>query len=713
MHTPTSSRTPASRYFAALAMTGFMLFIFTSPGLSQTLDWARTIGANGFDVAQATTADNAGNVYTTGFFSTTVDFDPGPGVDLHSGNDDLFVQKLDSSGNFVWAYTYGLNGSDGGKSIITDDSGNVYVSGNYTGRIFVLKLNSNGTLSWIKMMGNSSVFLDNAGLSIALDDSANIYVSGRYRDSVDFDPGTGIEMHTANGALDAFVLKLDSSGIFGWVKTFGGIDNDEAIGITVDGTDNLFVTGYFKDSVDFDPDTGYAVYAANCAQAIFIQKLDLSGNLVWVKVISADGAGWSITTDAQGNIYVSGEFITTYDFDLGPGITLLTNMGYMDLFVLKLDSAGDFVFAKSIGGTQHDRAHDLAVDADGHIFFTGDFRESVDFDPGPGVEIHAAQGFNGSPDWFIEELDSAGNFVWAATFGDGFVDEAYSLSLFNGAIYVVGYFYGSIDFDPGIDTVIYTGSFGDIFVARYGQCQGNPQLGTISGPSSVCSGTANTYSVPSLSGAFSYTWTLPGGWTGTSSTNSITATATTSGTITVTATNLCGGSNLQTFAVAVNPSPVTSLTSYYPATCINWTTNTLTGLPAGGTYSGAGVTGNNFDPSAAGWGNHPVSYSYTDSMGCSDTSTIFIVVNYCTGTAELVAGGIIVYPNPFTDHINILAKANGDYQLHVYDAFGKMVFGETGNCEFVQLSLEGLPPGAYILQCEIADGIFRQKIIKQ
>jgi hypothetical protein len=234
--------------------------------------------------------------------------------------------------------------------------------------------------------------------------------------------------------------------------------------------------------------------------------------------------------------------------------------------------------------------------------------------------------------------------------------------------------------------------------------------GTISGSASICDGSSNTYSITAVPGATSYIWTLPGGWSGTSTTNSINTTASgTSGNITVAADNTCGTSSSQTLVVTVNPLPTVNFNySGQDTVCINHSLQILNGgTPVGGTYSGTGVTGTNFDPNAAGLGTHNITYSYTDANLCSNTDIITITVIGCTGIDPSGANEIVVYPNPFTNSIS-LSGIEGITEVKLYNALGEIlsnwIITEGNNI----INTENLRSGIYFLTI----GTTTKKIIK-
>ncbi|MCB9335951.1 MAG: SBBP repeat-containing protein, partial [Flavobacteriales bacterium] len=234
---------------------------------------------------------------------------------------------------------------------------------------------------WVKSFGGSSL---NDGYSITVDDSGNVYTTGYFIGTGDFDPGTGIANLTSTGIQDVFVQKLDASGNFLWAKSFGGSYNDYGRSITVDVSGNVYTTGYFIGTGDFDPGADTTNLTSSGGYDIFIQKLDASGNFLWAKSFggNSEDRGESTTIDDSGNVYTTGYFHNTADFDPGADTANLTSAGFRDIFVQKLDASGNFLWAKSFGGNSNDYGRSITVDASGNVYITGTFEESVDFDPG-------------------------------------------------------------------------------------------------------------------------------------------------------------------------------------------------------------------------------------------------------------------------------------------------------------------------------------------
>lgn len=485
------------------AIALFFLQIATTYAQTQTFQWAKGWGGgtnasiNGKNIA----TDVAGNVYTTGSFTDTVDFDPGSDTFnlISIGGDDFFISKLDVDGNLGWVKQFENNvgAIDAGKAITTDASGNIYTVGLFSGTIdfdpgpntfnlttamyyediFILKLDASGNFVWAKKIAGSG---NGVPQDIKVDGSGFVYITGELSGTMDFDPGTNTSNLVSAGQFDVFVLKLNNQGDFIWAKQVGGQSYEYSYTLTLDASGNIYTAGWFVDSVDFDPGSGThnLITSNNNNSDIFILKLNPSGDFVWVKHI---GGSWtdvvySLTTDASGSLYATGYFSDTADFD--PGVGTFNLMAYSsaseDAFVLKLDATGNFVWVKQMGGIAGEQGHSVFLDASGNIYTTGHFHSMGDYDPGAGT-FNLIPGPGYSTSVFISKLNASGNFVWAKQVGrtGGSFGMLGTVIDPSDNIYVYDYFGDTLDCDP--DSAVFNliphrqNTDRDVFVLKLGQ----------------------------------------------------------------------------------------------------------------------------------------------------------------------------------------------------------------------------------------------------
>ncbi len=286
---------------------------------------------------------------------------------------------------------------------------------------------------------------------------------------------------------------------------FGGSTSPDGINaIAVDANGNIYTTGVFVGTVDFDPGAGIDNRtSAGGSRDIFVQKLDANGNLVYVWTFgdTAVDFGTAITVDDSGNVYVGGSFRGTVDFDPGVGAANRTSTGEEDIFILKLDSAGDFSYVAAVQGVDQKRVSDLVLDNGGSVYATGYFSGSADFDPSVVVDTRTSAGGN---DIYVLKLDAAGGLVFAQTMGGVDSDIGHGIALDSmGSIYTTGCFAGTADFDPGVGVENLSGTgLDNIYVQKLDSTGANVYARAMSGAGGENCGLAiavdsagNTYSV--------------------------------------------------------------------------------------------------------------------------------------------------------------------------------------------------------------------------
>lgn len=491
---------------------------------STVFSWANAAGGTGDDVAESVVTDASGNIYTVGNFASIVDFDSGPGTSTlaSAGSTDIFILKQNPSGSFLWVKQVGSSGADIANSVALDPSGNILITGSFSGVVdfnpgtavanqtvisgtdgFVLKLDQNGNYLWAGAFGGNS---NDAGEAICTNSLGEVYVSGFFSSGVDFDPGFLQVIAMTVGGDDIYVLKLNANGTFSWVKTIGGTATDRGLSIA-SSTAGVRVTGYFQGVADFDPAATTYTMNSNGSNDAFVCALSHAGVFQWAYQMGGTGAdnGIDIAINAQQEILLTGSFNGVADFDPSTNTSTLQSNGSTDVFVAKYGNGTGLLWVKSFGASFADRPVALALDANSNVYTSGVFRSTVAF--GPSATVTA----NGSGDnVYIHKLTSAGAFDWVKTFGGdaGSAIDPFNMAVDNSnGVITVGEFDGTIDFntETGTYTISSMNTNTDLYVHKLAIC--SPPMPPINTTSTlnlnICAGQSASLSA---SGSGSLIW---------------------------------------------------------------------------------------------------------------------------------------------------------------------------------------------------------------
>lgn len=389
--------------------------------------------------------DTAGNIYSVGDHITKTTNAGTTILDLHFTDIQCTDIAIDKSGNLLIAGEFvGTKDFDLGSGVYTLSATNAAM-GQRDG--FILKLASNGSFLWAVHFNSESY--GNTIASIDIDESNNIICSGNFKGKMASDPKLNakiIESHkypSAKYAGDFFVVKLDSSANFQWAKQFGGSDYNTVYSGTIDNNGNLYLTGEFAGTTDFDP--GSSIYnlasATKTESDMFLLKLDNNGTMIWAYKFGNSALEWgnNIILDKYKNIYINGGFGGTVDFDKSTAVNELTTSSPYDFFILKLDSSANFEWVNSsISGK-------ISVTTTGNVYVAGRVDGTVDADPGTGV-----YNLTGVNDIGLIKLNTTGSFKAASIFGGNSSDLLLDLltdkseNIFMSGIFISD----SVDFDP-------------------------------------------------------------------------------------------------------------------------------------------------------------------------------------------------------------------------------------------------------------------------
>jgi hypothetical protein len=400
-----------------------------------------------------------GSIVLCGYFLGNVDFNPGPGTKFMHTFDlfypDAFVLKLNSSGNFVWVDQFGARFTDAASALAIDNAGNIMVSGFYSRTVtfakggptltalgrqdaFAMKLSSGGKVRWVDSFGAEAIFFPqrDGGDGIAVDPQGNVYVVGTFVGNADFNPSlTASTVFVGRGQTDGYLVKLNNSGQFIRAFSLGAEGFDGLNRVAIGPGGEVVVAGYFQGAAfDADPGVGATLLSATplnpqttlAVTDVFVEKLDSNFSLQWVRQLA--GSGYELTDqlkiDTNGQIVLSGSYYgigtrfgdlsTLFTSVAGPGdgfgdFNDTGRLNSYDPFLWELDTTGHTAWVATWGGPSDEFGAGFDFEADHSIIFTGRFRGTVDFNPGPGTKKLRSSGL---ADAFVTQFDQNGQALF-------------------------------------------------------------------------------------------------------------------------------------------------------------------------------------------------------------------------------------------------------------------------------------------------------------
>jgi hypothetical protein len=645
------------------------------------------------DQATGIELDANGDFYVTGFFSGTIDLDPGPGTytfTTNTGGPDNYLAKFKSDGSLDWAWRQTCYSTDDKiRDIEVDANGDVIITGSFRQTvdfdpgpgtfnltanggsgggtdIFIAKYSSGGNLIYAIGLGG---YLDDASNNVTLDNSGDIIITGYFQDSVDFDPSTASSNTLlSDGGGDVFFMKLDANGTFIWVKQLGGPGNDFPGFVSTGKENQILIGGTFQQSIDLDP--GSPNYNINSAGQgdVFCGMYQSNGDWIWGFGLEGSDAdqGYQGLIDMDGNVFLTGGTFGEVDLDPGPGVyspLLTTGFGS---FLGKYGAGGEFVFGFYFSEQEFTASRSLRTDQFGQLYVLGVFTNTIDLDPGQGVaQLTAIQ-----EDMFLAKYDLKGNLRWAHSIRGQGSDNGSGIDISpRGEIIIVGYTDELTDFNigTGTDTVPWNG-YRQAFVARYDQC-----ISVYPDSQSICPNESYVLGGQTLTAAGSYveTVSLPGGC------DSIV-------TLNLSVTPVDTGVSLQGF----------DLVSTAVGATYEW-------IDCNANQVIAGATLGTFTPTAP--GDYAV---IVTENGCSDTSACLTITT--VDRLDAVEDGLVrIYPNPVNVILHLEFPSPVKLRaIRIFDLTGRMIksFAGPGLQSAFSIVMPDVTPGVYLLAVDFADG---------
>lgn len=402
--------------------------------------WAKSIGGNGKDYVFDVAESNDNSIYAVGSFEQFIDFDNGPGLMTYTANyTDGFLLKMNQYGLSQWVIVFADGFYESANCVEVDKSGNIYITGIFGDTVdfdpgpgkynmistgqkaqFICKYSSDGKLIWANSIDIDTDFTVN---DIASDEYSNLYLTG-ISGKVDYNPGSGVEyLYGISGVQ--YIIKLDKDGNFIWANQFAGTynkDDKDVLEIDIDG--NLYTTGIFWGSeIDFDPGPGVSRSNSNGGMDVFVKCLDENGDYQWHTVFGGtkDDNGRGIAVDSKGNVYVTGDFESAINFASWPDTLYIRPKQDIDVFNVALDQNGEFIWSYAIGGNGDNIGYCIDIQDDRNLISSGSFDEVIDFDPGPNMKSFIS---SGESDIYLHSIPRSIYLGLNQSYSDSFVEIA-------------------------------------------------------------------------------------------------------------------------------------------------------------------------------------------------------------------------------------------------------------------------------------------------
>jgi hypothetical protein len=452
--------------------------------------WVDGIGGVGSSSIPADVrTDQQNNVYITGLYSGTVDFDPSAAGVFNltsvNGSFDIYVAKYTSAGKLIWAVSMGGSGTDQVNAMTIDGNGNPTISGQYDSPVldadpgpgvfnltnngdkdaFIIKLNTDGTFSWAKSIGGSQT---DYGGKVVADSQGNIIEVTQFQSTIK----VGNNTYTSQGAFNDLIVKYNSAGALLWSIDIGDTNNSEPHSCAVDHSDNVIVSGSFSSNDNFNP-LGTASFLNGNGSSTYIAKYTPVGNLIWVTSIAGSlvNSNSNLCVNSKNEIYIDGPFSSTLVFS---GIKTLNPTGIQDIFVAKLSSNGVFQSVNDIGGGNASiYNYGLVADQVDNIYLSGYFSGTVDFNPSPTATAFVSD--HGQRDMFLSKFDGNLNYKWAFSGGNASCNNTLARNVTvdnNNDVLLTGSFCSTVNFDASKCTsynLTAQSNIRDSFLAKYVQ----------------------------------------------------------------------------------------------------------------------------------------------------------------------------------------------------------------------------------------------------
>jgi len=403
---------------------------------------------------------NTGSHYVAGFFSGQTSFGPVLGFNGTNGSNDAYIAKYDVTGNVTWIRQYGGSQDDRAVDVAIGPDQNIVVCGSFFGSItfgsttltssasskdiFIVKMDPSGNILWARKEGGSGI--ENA-FKLAIDAQNNVIITGEYQGNSTIgssnlvstiNPGSG------NPSFDIFVLKYDSSGTPLWTVTGTADYDDRGLSVDVDNTNNIYLTGQFSDTLVFAGNT----INNNGFNIGYLAKLNPAGQFQFFNQFKAGMVvPYDIELNSDNESIVIGDFLGNMTYVNQSGSVNIQNPYEKQIFWVKTNASGQYIWNNTLGSDNELSARTLAIDPSNSIYITGYFKCDLSQLQDSTEYLYNSVGFK---DPYLIKASNNGSRTYVKQFGGKLDDEGKGISAYpNDKPAICGSYIQDLNFQSG------------------------------------------------------------------------------------------------------------------------------------------------------------------------------------------------------------------------------------------------------------------------
>ncbi len=458
---------------------------FTSSVNAQQLSWVSAIGGVNSDICKNIGYDDDGNVYISGYLNESVTV--GDVTLTSNGGPDIYVAKYSSEGVLEWAFNVGGESGDEPSDMYVDGDGNIYITGHFGSTVdfdpsvntksvtssggddvFLARYSTEGKLKWVKTFGSSAPESKDRANALAYHKFGYIFLTGIYDSEININTEAGNQHVDHHGDWDVFYAKYDTRGRNHFIRGFGGPGRDAGRGITVSQNFRIYISGYFAESMDMDPRSNKVFeLTSSGGEDIFVAKYKIGGELQWAQGFGSTGNDRALDIGLHNNNHIAITGFYQYDVDFAPNesdLGELSGTKFENIYLAQFNQNGTLNWVNGFGGNLRDVGRAVEIDQSGNIYTTGYFTNEVNLDP---LGILPPLTIGGNWDAYFAKFDKNGRLQWSFSVAGPFLDYGFDIKKNSlGEVFIAGRFTTETTVNLGIGPNLTSAGVNDAFFGK-------------------------------------------------------------------------------------------------------------------------------------------------------------------------------------------------------------------------------------------------------